>query len=109
MNPKLEQFARNELKAGLSLCTEEEQLRFKWMYSSKDHDKPINNVVDDMDAKKLDWAMTQVQKTIDKKITERLGPKKLDSCIFQGECTIYKKGRCTMKVCADFVDIDTEL
>jgi len=66
MNNQLQEFARRELKDGLAKLPESNQLRFKRMYSHKDLDKPIDDVVDSMDYDKLDWAMQQVQRSIDK-------------------------------------------
>lgn len=63
MNDLLQEFARSALKKGLSLCTEEEQMVFKRMYSNNDLNKDINNVVDSMHESKLDWAMQQVETT----------------------------------------------
>ena len=36
------------------------------MYSHKDLDKDINEVVDQIPDEKLDWAMQQIQRTLDK-------------------------------------------
>ncbi len=36
------------------------------MYSHKNPDRPIDEVVDKMPAERLDWAMTQVQNSIAK-------------------------------------------
>jgi len=66
MNNELQAFARASLKDGLSKCTEGNQLMFKRMYSPKDLDKSICDVVDSMPVDKLDWAMQQVQRTLDK-------------------------------------------
>lgn len=64
MNEQLEAFARKTLKEELSKCTELEVILFKAMYSHRDRDKPINQVVDDMPTDKLDWAMQQVENTL---------------------------------------------
>ena len=66
MNNQLQEFAREQLKDGLAKLPESNQLLFKRMYSHKDLDKPIDDVVDSMDYDKLDWAMQQVQRSIDK-------------------------------------------
>ncbi len=63
--------ARAELKEGLSLCTEEQQLLFKRMYAGGKLDKNINSVVDSMPTEKLDWAMQQVEATLKKKRKEQ--------------------------------------
>jgi len=41
---------------------------FKRMYSHKNLDLPINEVVDNMPDDKIDWAMQQCQNTLNKKI-----------------------------------------
>ena len=64
MNKELEIFARQNLKEGLGECTPEQQHFFKRMYSHKDLDKPINDVVDSMPKDKLSWAMEQVKRTV---------------------------------------------
>ena len=67
MNKTLEKFARDELKKGLAKCTEGEHLMFKRMYSHKNLDMDINDVVDSMPSEKLDWAMQQVERSLAKK------------------------------------------
>jgi len=67
MNNQLAEFARNQLKSDLQDCTQEQQLLFKRMYSHKDLEKPIDRVVDDMPDSNLDRALTQVQRTLEKK------------------------------------------
>ena len=66
MNNQLQAFARNELKSGLGKLPESNQLLFKRMYSHKKLELDINAVIDAMPADKLDWAMQQVQRTLDK-------------------------------------------
>lgn len=79
MNDKLQQFARQTLKDDLSQCTEGQQITFKLMYAKPTeprHRTPeaialikaanVESIVDDMPADKLDWAMQQVQKTLDR-------------------------------------------
>ena len=66
MNEQLQAFARDSLKEGLSKCTEPQRHLFKQMYSHKNLDKPIDQVVDDMPEDKLDWAMQQVEATLRK-------------------------------------------
>lgn len=67
MNNKLQTFARSELKKGLHQCTEGEQLIFKKMYAHGNLQLPIDEVVDQMDEEKLDWAMIQIENTLEKK------------------------------------------
>ena len=49
------------------LCTEAEQLMFKRMYSHKDLNKPILEVVDDLPIEKLKTALSQIENTLAKK------------------------------------------
>ena len=64
MNTQLQDFARGKLKEGLSKCTEPQQMLFKRMYSHKNLELPIDEVVDNMPWEKLDRAMQQVQSTL---------------------------------------------
>ena len=66
MNDQIQEFARQALKNGLAECTEGQQGVFKRMYSFDDLFRPIDAVVDRMPDEKLDWAMRQVQSTLDK-------------------------------------------
>ncbi len=66
MNKQLEEFARNQLKQNLAQCTDKQQLFFKRMYANGDLEMDINQVINNMSLKKLDWAMIQVQRTLDK-------------------------------------------
>ena len=65
MNDQLQKFARQTLKDGLAQLPKKNQLLFKRMYSHDDLEAPINDVVDKIGADNLDWAMQQVQRTID--------------------------------------------
>lgn len=65
MNELLSRSARNILLELLSQCSEGQVLMFKRMYSS-DTSKPINEVVDSMVDEKLDWAISQCQRTVEK-------------------------------------------
>lgn len=60
MTPKQK---RTEIKRILAKLEEENRMIFKRMYSHLDLDKDINLVVDDMPAKKLDWALQQCKAT----------------------------------------------
>jgi hypothetical protein len=74
MNDQLQQFARQSLKDGLAQLPAESHRFFRLMYARDDGRRsvkdaeamPINDVVDAMPADKLDWAMQQVQSSIDK-------------------------------------------
>jgi hypothetical protein len=65
MNKQLEKFARSELKDGLSKLKEHNHFIFKCMYSHKNLDANINDVVDVLPVEKLDWAMQQVQRSVE--------------------------------------------
>ncbi|GAG27182.1 unnamed protein product [marine sediment metagenome] len=66
MNDAIQEFARTQLKEMLAQCTEAQQLLFKRMYSHNDLSLDICVVVDNMPEDKLDWAMQQCQRTLDK-------------------------------------------
>ena len=66
MNKQLEEFARDTLKEGLAQLPYDQQLLFKRMYSHKNLELPINDVVDQMEPEKLDWAMQQVRRSLEK-------------------------------------------
>lgn len=77
MNEILDKFARATLKTELARLPEEWQGRFKVMYGCfvEEGKKgmieeikliPINDIVDKMPSEKLDWAMTQVQNSLNK-------------------------------------------
>lgn len=66
MNGSLQEFARNEIKSGLAKLSESNQVFFKRMYSHNNPDADINDVVDGMPEEKLDWAMQQIQRTLEK-------------------------------------------
>lgn len=58
MTPKQK---RTEIKRILSKLTDGNRKIFMRMYDQSGLDKDINLVVDDMPAKKLDWALHQVE------------------------------------------------
>lgn len=66
MNKTIETQTRKYLKELLEQCTEGQQLMFKRMYSHKDLEKDINQVVDDMPESKLDHAVTQCERSVEK-------------------------------------------
>lgn len=73
MNKQLQDFARATLLEGLNKLPEGWQNRFKQMYAGNNKRSvedtwaiPIADVVRDIPADKLDWAMTQVQNSVDK-------------------------------------------
>lgn len=67
MNKILQKFARDWLKDKLAMLPADNNLIFKRMYSRADLAKPIDSVIDDMSVTQLDWAMQQVQNTLDKR------------------------------------------
>lgn len=66
MNNQIQDFARQILKDGLAQLPESNQMLFKRMYSYKNLNANISTVVDQMPEDKLDWAMQQVKRTLDK-------------------------------------------
>lgn len=66
MNQTIEQFTRAQIKDGLSQLTEAHHLLFKRMYSHKNLELPIDEVVDAMPVEKLDLALSQVERTLNK-------------------------------------------
>jgi hypothetical protein len=66
MNKQLQNYARNSLKEGLLKCTELQQLMFKRMYGGGDLNADTNDIIDNMPEDKLDWAMQQIEKTLNK-------------------------------------------
>jgi len=61
---QIEEFSRNTLKKGLVQLPESNQLLFKRMYSHKNLEADINDVVDSMPSDQLEWAMQQVHNSI---------------------------------------------
>ena len=68
MNNELQNFARQNLKDGLAKLPEDWQRKFKQMYAGTGWNAAvdINMVVDEMEEDKLDWAMQQVERSIEK-------------------------------------------
>ena len=64
MNETLKNTAKEMLKNLLAQCTEPQQLMFKRMYCHENLDLPINEAVDQMEDDKIDWAITQCEKTV---------------------------------------------
>jgi hypothetical protein len=56
------------LKSLLAQCTEAQQLMFKRMYSHKNLEVPIDVAVDNMDENRIDHAITQCERTVEKNI-----------------------------------------
>jgi hypothetical protein len=64
MNKNLRDYARKEIKEGLAKCTDAQVNLFKRMYSHKNLDRDINDIVDHMSEDSLDRAMEQVRQTL---------------------------------------------
>ena len=66
MNETLKETAKQFLKDLLSECTEVQQTMFKRMYCHKTLDLPINDAVEQMADDKIDWAITQCERSVQK-------------------------------------------
>ena len=62
----LKNAAKTILKELLAQCTEGQQMMFKRMYSHNNLELPINDVVDQMSEDKIDWAISQCERTVEK-------------------------------------------
>lgn len=67
MNKTLADSGKKILKDLLSKCTESEQLMFKRMYCHENLDYSIEMAVEQMDEDKISNAITQCERTLDKK------------------------------------------
>jgi hypothetical protein len=73
MNQQLQDFARASLKEGLAQLLPKNHRIFALMYGRKDGKRsvedavamPYADIVDEMEPEKLDWAMQQVQRSIE--------------------------------------------
>lgn len=65
-NETIIKLSKDKLKELLSECSDNQQLTFKRMYCHKNLELSINDAVDQMEDEKIDWAMTQVEKTVEK-------------------------------------------
>lgn len=66
MNEQLQKIARNILKEGLSKLPKSNQMIFKRMYSHKNLEADISDIIDKIPCNKLDWAMQQVERSLTK-------------------------------------------
>ncbi len=74
MNDTLQKFARNYLKEGLSQLTPENHRIFKLMYGRNNNKRSvtdaeimlIDKVIDEIPPEKLDWAMEQIRRSVEK-------------------------------------------
>jgi hypothetical protein len=65
MNKNVQDFARNYIKDGLKKLSERCTVIFKKMYANGNMALDIEHVVDKMPEDKLDWAMQQVNRSIE--------------------------------------------
>lgn len=65
MNNELQEFARKSILEGLNKLKEDCHLLFKRMYSHKNLEAPIEEVVANIPEEKLDWAMQQVERSLE--------------------------------------------
>ena len=66
MNETLKNTAKEMLKDLLAQCTNEQQMMFKRMYCYANLELPINEAVDQMADDKIDLAITQCERTVEK-------------------------------------------
>ena len=62
----MQEFARNNIKVGLANLPEKWQMRFKQMYLPDNLNADVNDIVDATPEEKLDWAMQQIQNSLEK-------------------------------------------
>lgn len=74
MNKTIEAFTRQQIKDGLAALHDENRKVFKLMYGTRGgklnteetEARDVNEVVDEMPADQLDWALTQVENSLAK-------------------------------------------
>lgn len=64
MNKQLQDYVRCYIKEKLAILPISNCNLFIQMYSPRNLGKDINQVVDDMPSSNLDWAMQQIQKSV---------------------------------------------
>lgn len=64
MNETFATAGKDILKDLLSQCTPDQQMLFKRMYAHENLDWDINHAVDEMDATKISWAISQCERTV---------------------------------------------
>jgi hypothetical protein len=75
MNTTLKTAAQDILIGLLNQCTPGQQNLFKRMYCFKNVEKSIEYAVMHMDESKMDWAISQCERTIEKNKKEHFGPR----------------------------------
>lgn len=63
-NETVVNFTKNEIKEGLMKLNDDCQMLFKRMYSHNNLDRNIEEVVDHMPVDKLEWALSQVERSL---------------------------------------------
>lgn len=66
MNKNIEQFARTQIKEGLRKLPTSHHVTFQRMYAHLHPEYTMEEVVDNMPAERLDWALTQVENSLRK-------------------------------------------
>jgi hypothetical protein len=66
MNEQLKNFAKTQLKDGLKQLPDNMQTIFKRIYSPDNLELSIDEVVNNIPQEKLDWAMRQVENSLQK-------------------------------------------
>jgi len=64
MNERLKESGKEILKELLSQCTPPQQFMFKRMHCHKNLQLPINDAVDQIADDKIDWAISQCERTV---------------------------------------------
>lgn len=65
-NKTIVNFTKERLKNLLTECTDGQQHLFKRMYSNGNLNLSIYDIVDQMDDNRLEWVLSQVERTIEK-------------------------------------------
>jgi hypothetical protein len=69
MNQQIKDYTKRQLIDLLSTCTPEQQLMFKRMYSHNNLEATIEEAVNNMHESKMDHALTQVSRTVEKNLS----------------------------------------
>ena len=64
MNEKVIVFMKDEIKKGLALLNDDCVLLFKRMYSHNNLEASIDEAVENMPTDELDWALSQVERSL---------------------------------------------
>lgn len=66
MTKSLRDFAKKEIKDGLNKLTESHQMIFRRMYSHKNLDAGIDEIIDNMSDDQLNISIRQIERTLEK-------------------------------------------